>query len=131
MKAGKPFNGCWLVALLLVAVIVAGGVVVWSGYHRSAVEISVASEQPFRGDIYIGGEVNSPGLYPLKEGDSLEDIIRAAGGPTDNANMNRLDLRIPALEATDTAQKIDLNRAEAWLLESLPGIGQDRAQAII
>ena len=28
-------------------------------------------------------------------------------------------------------QKIDINRAEAWLLEALPGIGEIKAQAII
>jgi competence ComEA-like helix-hairpin-helix protein len=28
-------------------------------------------------------------------------------------------------------QKIDINRAEAWLLEALPGIGEGKAQAII
>jgi comEA protein len=39
--------------------------------------------------------------------------------------------------ATDEAvaetepQKIDINRAEAWLLEALPGIGPAKAQAII
>ncbi len=30
-----------------------------------------------------------------------------------------------------TPQKIDINRAEAWLLEALPGIGPSKAQAII
>lgn len=28
-------------------------------------------------------------------------------------------------------QRIDLNRAEVWLLDALPGIGPGRAQAII
>ncbi len=28
-------------------------------------------------------------------------------------------------------QKIDINRAESWLLEALPGIGPSKAQAII
>jgi comEA protein len=31
----------------------------------------------------------------------------------------------------ETPQKIDINRAEAWLLEALPGIGPSKAQAII
>ena len=28
-------------------------------------------------------------------------------------------------------QKVDINRAETWLLAALPGIGEARAQAII
>jgi comEA protein len=31
----------------------------------------------------------------------------------------------------DQPQKIDINRAEAWLLEALPGIGPSKAQTII
>jgi competence protein ComEA len=31
----------------------------------------------------------------------------------------------------EAAQKININLAEAWLLEALPGIGPTRAQAII
>lgn len=31
----------------------------------------------------------------------------------------------------ESPQKVDLNRAEAWLLQALPGIGESRAQAII
>jgi len=31
----------------------------------------------------------------------------------------------------EAPQKIDINRAEAWLLEALPGIGPSKAQAII
>jgi comEA protein len=43
----------------------------------------------------------------------------------------------PTPESSDYAyqgeqpQKIDINRAEAWLLEALPGVGPSKAQAII
>jgi comEA protein len=49
-------------------------------------------------------------------------------------------IQINLSEETNTAdgivaetepQKIDINRAEAWLLEALPGIGPSKAQAII
>ena len=131
MKEGKLINGWWLVALLLVVVIAAGGVAVGSKYHRGDIEISIAPGRPLSGNIYVGGEVNNPGLYPLVAGDSLDDIIRAAGGISDNADMSRLGLRIPALNAPETAQKVNLHLAAAWLLMALPDIGQDRAQAII
>ncbi len=32
---------------------------------------------------------------------------------------------------SELPHRIDINRAEAWLLEALPGIGETRAQAII
>lgn len=36
-----------------------------------------------------------------------------------------------AVSQEEAPQKIDINRAEAWLLEVLPGIGPSKAQAII
>jgi comEA protein len=36
-----------------------------------------------------------------------------------------------AVPQQEAPQKIDINRAEAWLLEALPGIGPSKAQAII
>ncbi len=36
-----------------------------------------------------------------------------------------------AVSQPEAPQKIDINRAEAWLLEALPGIGPSKAQAII
>ena len=41
------------------------------------------------------------------------------------------EINISQTEEQEQPQKIDLNLAEAWLLESLPGIGETRARAII
>jgi competence protein ComEA len=127
LKAG------WIsVVALLVIIIIAGGIVIGTRYGRSRpVEISVIPEQPLQGDIYVGGEVNSPGLYPLKEADSIDDIIQAAGGVTDVADTSRLELNVPGKVEIESPQKVDINRAELWLLEALPGIGDVRARAII
>lgn len=75
-----------VIIILLVAVIVIGGIVVWQKYSPPRpIEISLPpTPEP-------SGEVN-PEEQP---------------------------------------QKIDINRAEAWLLEALPGIGESKAQAII
>jgi len=121
-----------LLIILLVAIIAAGSLVIWSKYRPGQpVEISLppARETP-AGEIYVGGAVNNPGFYPLKAGDSLDDIIRAAGGTTDGADPGQLKLYIPDTGA-EPPQKVDLNRAEAWLLQALPGIGPTKAQAII
>lgn len=132
MPLGRFINGWTLVVILLVAIIAAGSIVVWSRYNQSqAIEISIVPEPGLRGEIYIGGEVNNPGFYPLAVEDSIKDIIQTAGGTNGGADLSRLELRVPALTEGEPWQKVNINRAEAWLLQALPGIGKVRAQAII
>ncbi|MDI6815301.1 MAG: ComEA family DNA-binding protein [Dehalococcoidales bacterium] len=132
MTTGK-LNQYWtLIIILLVAIIAIGGVVVWSKYSPSQpIEISLSPTQKLHGEIYIGGAVNNPGFYPLEAGDSIEALIQAAGGTTSSANLSRLKLYIPEVGEEEQPQKINLNRAELWLLKALPGIGKTRARAII
>ena len=132
MAAGK-FSRLWiLITVLLIAIIVIGGIIAWSKYSPShSIEISLPVSQELQCEIYIGGEVMNPGFYSLKIGDSIEELIQAAGGTTDDADLARLKLYIHQLGEEEPPQKININRAEAWLLEALPGIGQSKAQAII
>lgn len=132
MTATKSINVWTFVIVFLAIVIIAGGIVIWSRYSRSgAVEITVVPEQELKGEIYVGGEVNNPGLYPLEAGESIEDALRAAGGPTDSADLTRLELTVPDAGEVTELQRVNVNQAEAWLLEALPGIGEVRAQAIV
>ncbi len=132
MTAGKIYNGWTLMAIILVAIIVAASVVIWSRYSRNqAVEISIVPDREIQGEIYISGEVHNPGFYPLEAGDSIGDVIRAAGGTADSADLSRLELLVPDTAEGEPPQKVNINRAEAWLLEALPGIGKVRAQAVI
>jgi len=126
-------NQFWtLIIILLIAIIVVGSLVTWSRYSRSQpIEISISPSQEIQGEIYIGGTVNNPGFYPLKARDSIDDVIRAAGGTSANTDASRLKLYIPEAGEEESPQKVNLNRAEAWLLQALPGIGKTRAQAII
>jgi comEA protein len=80
-------NQFWaLISLLLIAVIVIGGIIVWQHYRPTPpIEITLTDESEATVEV-------SPENEP---------------------------------------QKIDINRAEAWLLEALPGIGPSKAQAII
>lgn len=132
MTSGRLIS-CWtLIVILLVVIIAAGSIVVWSRYSQSqSIEISIVPDQELQGEIYIGGEVNNPGVYPLETGDSVEDIIRVAGGNTDSADLSRLKLHVPVVGEGEQPQKVNINRAEVWLLEALPGIGEVRAKAII
>ena len=129
----SKFNKYWtLITILLVAIIAISSIVAWSRYSPSQpMEISIPAAQELQGKIYIGGAVSNPGFYSLKADDTIEALIQTAGGITISADLSRLKLYIPQTGEEEQPQKIDLNRAEAWLLEALPGIGETRAQAII
>lgn len=83
------------------------------------------------GQAYVGGAVVTPGLYPLAAGDTIEALIAAAGGTTPGAGQQQIRLLVPNSGETTSPQKVDLNRAEAWLLEAVPGIGPTTAKAIV
>ena len=121
-----------LITIFLVVIIVIGGTAAWLRYSPSQpIEISIPQGQQIQGEIYIGGAVTNPGFYPLKGGDSLEALIQAAGGTTSSADLSQLKLYILQLGEGEQPQKINLNRAEVWLLEALPRIGKTRAQDIV
>jgi len=121
-----------LITIVLVTIIAIGGIVAWSRYPRSQpVEISIPPGQGLQGEIYIGAAVTNPGFYPLKTGDTIEALIQSAGGTASSADPFQLKLYVSGTEEDYQPQKINLNRAEAWLLETLPGIGGTLAQRII
>lgn len=132
MPTGRSINHWTLIIMLLAAIIITGSIITWTKYSRSQpIEISIVPGQELQGQIYVGGAVNNPGIYPLKSRDNVEAIIQAAGGTTDSADLSQLTLHIPTAETEVLPQKVNLNRAETWLLQALPGIGEVRAQAII
>ena len=108
--------------------------------------------------VYISGEINKPGVYQIKDGDRLEDLIEEAGGLTDKASDKTLNLAqrledqmkiyIPNIDEENSLENIDpnqaanisassksdlinINTASKEELMSLPNIGDKRADAII
>jgi competence protein ComEA len=67
----------------------------------------------------------------LKTGDSLDSLIQAGGGLSQHADLSHVQLYIPHTAENTPGQKVDINRADAWLLQALPGVGEVRAKAII
>lgn len=129
---GRFLNRWSLAAAVLVIIIIAGGVVIGLNSGRSQpIEISLDPAPAPEGEIYVTGAVNNPGIYPLEPGDTLEDVLRAAGGATGDADLSRIELSIPEMGEMAEPQKVNINTADAWLLAALPGIGEVRAQAII
>jgi competence protein ComEA len=115
-----------------VLIIIAGGVIIWSRYEPGEpVEIIHPTKKTWDGTIYIGGVVNLPGYYPFTNKDTIETLTQAAGGISDY--YSRLDpiLLFKDPKQEQQTQKIDINRAEQWLLEALPGIGEVIARRII
>jgi competence protein ComEA len=88
---------------------------------------------------YVDGAVANPGVYLLRDGDLLLDAVQAAGGFTADAHTSSVNLAAPVRDGEhvyvyslgEMPQKVNINTADAWLLESLPGIGELLAQRII
>jgi competence protein ComEA len=132
MKSGRPGGGWIIAAVMLAAVIIVSGVIIAVKLDGSRfVQITLAPEEPLAGRVYVGGGVNNPGYYPLRPGEGLADILAAAGGLADSADLSDVRLLVTPAGESDAPQKVDINRAGAWLLEALPGVGDTRAQSII
>jgi competence protein ComEA len=120
-------------ATFLLVLGIAGGVaaLVRNPGNSSIVILPPQPTSSHPGSIVIEGAVANPGLYPLKDNDTVEGLLEAAGGPTGDADKGLLRLYVPGDGEYPVPQRIDLNRADAWLLEALPGIGSTLAQAIV
>ena len=121
------------ITVLLVIAVIAGGVTLAMEHIKNQpAEIFLSQTEPpvQGGETYISGAVATPGIYPLKEGDTMQALLQDAGIEPD-ANLSHIEIYIPREGEKQSPQKIDLNRAEPWLLEALPGIGKGRAQAIV
>ena len=123
---------------------------------KETVESKAGPEEVY---VHVKGEVKRPGLYILESGNRVNDAIEAAGGATDNADLNRLNLAdlisdqteiyVPKTGGSDNAEnnlsentasdnsndsndlKINLNTASEDELIKVNGIGPVTAAKII
>ncbi len=102
--------------------------------------------------VHVAGAVIAPGVYRLDSGDRVLDAIEAAGGAGADADADALNLAAavtdgsrvyvpvvgeeiagpPAIGSPNApAGPIDVNRASATDLETLPGVGPATSAAIV
>jgi competence protein ComEA len=122
----------WLAATgAVILLIIASSLIIWLRYDRGRqLVITPPAASRLGGEIYVDGAIENPGRYPLKTGDSIDGILQASGGIGNDADVSRIYLYVPHLKEIPSSQKIDINRADIWLLEALPNIGEVKARAI-
>ncbi|MGM0409535.1 MAG: helix-hairpin-helix domain-containing protein [Bacillota bacterium] len=105
--------------------------------------------------VYITGKIKSPGVYTMKNGDRIIDIFQKAGGATNTADLENINMasylkdgekiHIPSIAENNNIskdnnkidsfsnedKKININYATQKDLENLSGIGPSKAKAII
>jgi len=117
----------WLIiAAVLLTSLIAGIVLLAVRVSKlQSVEITLrdSATYPATSDIYISGAVSRPGIYPVKGDDTLTTIISSAG-VSDKTDLSKLRIYIPARGESSPPQKVNLNTAEAWLLQALPGMAK-------
>ena len=152
--------GSWLernrsiVLGFLVSVIVVGLVILVLQHRGGQQSLEISFDDPQAGGaaikVEVTGAIKKPGVYSLHEGDRVEDALAAAGGVTEDADTDSLNLalrvrdqdqiKVPRLGETDGAssgstpfagKKIDINSATAAELDMLPGIGEVYSQRIV
>ncbi len=121
------------ITVFLIIALVVGGVMLLTNRNKiQPIELvlSQAALPQQDGEVYIGGAVINPGIYPLMEGETIQALLSDVGLEPD-ADLNHIAIYIPGEGEGQSPQKVDINRAEGWLLEALPGIGETRARAIV
>ncbi len=95
--------------------------------------------------VHICGEVYFPGVYDVYSGSRIYEVVKQAGGFTKDADTVAVNqakevsdgeqIYIPSIKETEENDAkpslIDLNKANAEQLCTIPGIGQVKAKQII
>ena len=155
------------IVIVLLSLIVLGGMFFFSRRPKpepifiltpepTATPLPTPTPRPLR--VYVSGAVAHPDVYELSYDSIVKDAIEAAGGPTGEADLNRINLarRVhdeeqiyvpqkgeesfpvsppsgPSAPSSSSQEggKVNINTATAEKLDTLPGVGPSIAQRII
>jgi len=122
----------FITVFLIIALVVGGVVLLTNRYKIQPVGLvlSQGALPKQGGEVYIDGAVINPGIYFLMEGETIQALLSDVGLEPD-ADLNRIAIYIPEEGEEQSPQRIDINRAEPWLLKALLGIGETRAKDIV
>ena len=163
------------IILLLIVIIIGGGIILSKNINNEdnftinrASDISennpaIEKEVPPL-IIHITGAVKNPGVYQLKSTDRIVDAVKIAGGATEEANLDLINLAallkdgqkiivpyktynetgeetntntynnvesVYSSSSLSTSAKININTANANMLQALSGIGPVLSERII
>ena len=163
------------IILLLIVIIIGGGIFLYKNINsednftiNSVSDISenspaIQKEVPPL-IVHITGAVKNPGVYQLKSTDRIVDAVKIAGGETEEANLDLINLAallkdgqkiivpyktysetgeeintntynyvesVYSSSSVSTSAKININTANANMLQTLPGIGPVLSERII
>lgn len=152
---------------VLSLMIVVLGIIGYQGWRGQNEKLEIIEEQAHTPDIakegpqlsktikvHICGEVKCPDVYEMKEEDRVIDAIRKAGGETEYACLDAINLAAPLYDGQQVmvpttriakngdignvsmgqvheSGKININTADGKQMQELDGIGEKLAQRII
>jgi len=154
----EPSPRTTIIAFVIVALAILGGAILLLATRPEPVNITIhppaptatpePTSTPSPITVYVTGAVVQPETtFTLPPGSRVQDAIEAAGGVTDGADMERVNLaqilrdgdqvHVPeigvetALPTPGGGGIVHINSATLEELDTLPGIGPSLAQAII
>lgn len=125
----------------------------WSDWEEVAEEVEAGTAEDYAPEtklaIHVTGEVKQADVYYLSAGDRVIDAIEAAGGFTEKADPEAMNLAapvsdgqriwVPGVSSEDDdddggqagSSRVNINRASLQELQVIPGIGPALARRIV
>ncbi len=113
-----------------------------TGNIKGLIPVNIISDDDAPIYVSITGEITVPSVVILNPDDRVKDAVDAAGGPTQEADMDRVNLAEKLVDEmnifipkkggeSNGTEKVNLNTASKLELQQLSGIGEVLAEEIV